>query len=50
MAKAVSCNCGWHAHGVEEEVIDAFSRHMEQGHGARISREQAAAKIVEEKE
>ena len=50
MAKAVSCNCGWHAHGAEEELIDAFTRHVEQGHGARISREQAAAKLVEEKE
>jgi hypothetical protein len=50
MAKAASCNCGWHAHGTEEDLIDAFSRYLEQGHGARISREQAAANIVEEKE
>jgi len=48
MAKAVSCNCGWHAHGTEEELIEAFRSHVEQGHGAKISREQAAAKIVEE--
>lgn len=48
MAKAVSCNCGWHAHGTEEELIEAFVSHVEQGHGARISREQAAAQIVEE--
>jgi predicted small metal-binding protein len=50
MAKAVSCNCGWHAHGTEEELVSAFSQHLEQMHGARISREQAAAKIVEEQE
>lgn len=48
MAKVVSCNCGWQAHGTEEELITAFTRHVEQMHGTRLSPEQAAAKIVEE--
>lgn len=48
MSKAVSCNCGWHAHGTEEELVEAFVQHVEKGHGAQVSRDQAAAKIVEE--
>ncbi len=32
MAKAVSCACGWHAHGTEEGLVDAFIRHAEEGH------------------
>lgn len=47
MSKAVSCNCGWHAHGTEEELVEAFVQHVK-GHGEQISREQAAARIVEE--
>lgn len=49
MSKAVTCTCGWHRHGTEEdELAEAFIQHVEAGHGARISRAQAAAKIVEE--
>lgn len=49
MSKAVTCNCGWHQHGIEEdELVEAFSRHVEASHGARISRQQAAAKVVDE--
>ncbi len=47
MAKAVSCACGWHAHGTEEGLVDAFIRHAEEGHGKKISREQAASQIQE---
>lgn len=24
MAKSISCNCGWHEHGTDEELVDAF--------------------------
>lgn len=49
MSKAVTCNCGWHQHGTEEdELAEAFIQHVEASHGARISRQQAAARIAEE--
>lgn len=48
MAKAVSCACGWHTHGTEEGLIDAFTRLVEEDHGKKISREQAASEIQED--
>jgi len=47
MAKTVSCACGWDEHGTEEEVIEAFVQHVEEGHGKQISREAAAARVRE---
>lgn len=48
MAKAVSCGCGWHEHGTEEELVGAFVQHVGEAHGKEISREAAAARIQEE--
>ncbi len=47
MAKAVSCACGWHARGTEEDPVDALARHVEEAHGEQTSREQAASEIEE---
>ncbi len=47
MAETVSCACGWDEQGTEEEVIEAFVQHVEEGHGKQISREAAAARIRE---
>ncbi len=47
MAKAVSCSCGWHAHGTEEGLVEAFIRHAEERHGKKISGEQAECRIQE---
>src|SRR3989337_2244988 len=47
MANTVSCACGWDEHGTEEEVIEAFVQHVEEGHGKQISRETAAARVRE---
>lgn len=47
MAKSVTCVCGWHRHGEEEELIESFIQHVEAGHGKQISREQAASSIKE---
>lgn len=38
MAKSISCNCGWHEHGTEQELVDE----------KQVSREQAASLIREE--
>ncbi len=27
MEKSVCCACGWHVHGSQEELIDAFAQH-----------------------
>jgi predicted small metal-binding protein len=48
MAKAVSCACGWHARGTEEDLVDALARHVEEAHGERTSREPVASEIEEE--
>ncbi len=48
MAKAVSCACGWHQYGTEEELAEAFVRHVEEAHGKEIYREAAAARVQEE--
>ncbi len=48
MTKSISCNCGWHEHGSEEELVDAFVQHVQEGHGNQVSREQAASLIREE--
>ncbi len=48
MAQAVSCACGWQEHGTEEELIEAFVQHVEEGHGKEVSREFAARQIKEE--
>ena len=48
MANAVSCGCGWHEHGTDEELVDAFVRHVEEAHGKQISREAAATQIKQE--
>ncbi len=50
MAKALSCACGWHEHGTEEELTEAFVQHVQEGHGKEISREFAAKQIQEEAE
>ena len=51
MAKAVSCVCGWHEHGTEEdELAEAFVQHVEEAHGKQISRQAAAARVHEESE
>ncbi len=46
-AKAVSCTWGLHANGTEEGLVAAVIRHVEEGHGKKISREQAASQIQE---
>ncbi len=33
MAKSISCNCGWHEHGTEKELVEAFVQHAQEGHG-----------------
>jgi predicted small metal-binding protein len=48
MAKSISCNCGWHEHGTEQELVDAFVQHVQQGHGKQVSQEQAASLIRKE--
>lgn len=48
MAKSISCNCGWHEHGTDEKLVDAFIKHVQEGHGKQVSREQAASLIREE--
>ncbi len=45
MANAVSCACGWHARGTEEDLVDALARHVEQEHGEKTSHEEAAPEI-----
>lgn len=47
MAKAVSCACGWHAQGTEEDLVDALTRHAEEAHGEKASPEQAVSEIDE---
>jgi len=48
MAKSISCNCGWHEHGTEEELVEAFVQHAQEGRGSQVSREKAASLIREE--
>jgi predicted small metal-binding protein len=48
MTKSISCNCGWHEHGTEEELVNSFVQHVQEGHGKQVSREQAASLIREE--
>jgi predicted small metal-binding protein len=48
MAKSISCNCGWHEHGTEKELVEVFVQHAQEGHGKQVSREQAASLIREE--
>lgn len=45
---AVSCACGWAVDGNEEEAIDAFVQHVEEGHGKQIPRADAAAHVTRE--
>lgn len=47
MAQIVSCACGWHARGTGEDPVDALARHVEEAHGEKISREQAASEIAD---
>lgn len=42
MSQSISCPCGWHQHGTEDELVEAFVRHVEQDHGKAASREDAA--------
>lgn len=48
MAKAISCACGWHQHGTEEEVVEAFVDHAREAHTMEVSREAAASRAREE--
>ncbi len=48
MTKSISCNCGWHEHGTEEELVEAFVQHAQEGPGSQVSREKAASLIREE--
>jgi predicted small metal-binding protein len=50
MAKAVTCVCGWHEHGAEEELVEDFVQHVEEARGKQISREAAVARVEEEGE
>jgi len=48
MSQAISCPCGWHQHGREDEVVDAFVVHVERDHGKQVSREDAARLVSQE--
>ncbi len=48
MANAVGCACGWHARGTEEDLVDALTRHVEEEHGEKTSREQTGSQTEEE--
>jgi predicted small metal-binding protein len=40
----VRCECGFVARGVEDEVVEALSRHAGEMHNMRVTREQVLAR------
>lgn len=48
MAGTVICGCGWYWDGTEEELIEAYMRHVEIDHRVRLSREDAAAHVKQQ--
>jgi predicted small metal-binding protein len=45
MRKQVSCECGWHAEGTEEELIPLVEQHAREVHGTDVTREQVLAQL-----
>jgi predicted small metal-binding protein len=45
MRKQVSCECGWHAEGTEEELIPLVKQHGREVHGLDVTTEQVLAQL-----
>jgi predicted small metal-binding protein len=39
----VTCDCGWHAQGPEEELVPKIQEHAREAHGLEVTPEQALA-------